>query len=90
MEELSSGFYASWALLLKRFLMEELSGEGSSRCADDVVDSGVVSLQHLRDIPSLPDPRSDGSESFIKGLLASISSGMIIRVRILADRSPLT
>ena len=78
LQELSSGFYASWAFLLKRFLIEELSGEGSSRCADDAVDSGVVSLQHLRDVPSLPDPRSDGSESFIKGLLASISSGMII------------
>ena len=42
------------------------------------MDSGFVSLQHLRDVPSLPDPRSDGSESFIKALLASISSGMII------------
>ena len=35
-------------------------------------------MQHLRDVPSLPDPRSDGSETFIAGVLASIRSGMII------------
>mgnify|MGYP001193700024 CR=1 FL=1 len=78
MQELSSGFYASWASLLQRCLMEELSGERSIRFADDAVDSEIASLQHLRDVPSLPDPRRHGSESFVTGLLASISSGMII------------
>jgi len=75
MQELSSGLYASWAKLLESFLMEELSGAGARRCVDE---SGAVSLQHLRDVPSLPDPRSDGSETFIAGVLASIRSGMII------------
>ena len=78
MQELSSGLYASWANLLESFLLEELSGAGASRFVDESVNSRAVSLQHLRNVPSLPDPRSDGSEAFIAGVLASIRSGMII------------
>ncbi len=33
---------------------------------------------HLREAPGMPDPRTDGGEAFLSGLLTPIRSGMIV------------
>ena len=68
MMELGSGAYATWASLLHDVLAEEFR----------VSDSPSADLQHLRDAPPLPDPREDGTEAFVTGLLAPVRSGIIL------------
>jgi TorA maturation chaperone TorD len=65
---LGGGFYGAWADLLSRTL-----GEEAARA------SAPTSLPgHLADAPSLPDPREEGGEAFLSGLLAPVRSGVII------------
>ena len=62
--ELTSGPYGEWAILLRDVLRSEVT-------------SGGALPVHLREAPPLPDPREDGSEAFLAGLLAPVRSGAI-------------
>lgn len=66
--ELGHPFYRSWATLLAAALSEAArGGEGT----------GPLPL-HLREAPELPDPRAEGGEAFLDGLLTPIRSGVIL------------
>jgi TorA maturation chaperone TorD len=87
MEELASGTYAAWAVLLRDLLSGELprspvadSGEvgAGARTKARPGDEPGALLQHLRDAPTLPDPRGDGTADFIAGLLAPVRCGMVV------------
>jgi len=75
MKELASGVYSTWASLLHEVLAEEF---GASRAPSP-------DLQHLREAPPLPDPRSDGTADFVAGLLAPVRSGVILARADLAE-----
>ena len=75
MKELASGAYATWASLLHEVLAEEYR---ASRTPS-------TDLQHLREAPQLPDPRSDGTADFVAGLLAPVRSGIILTRADLAE-----
>lgn len=66
----------AWAELLDAALTAELPA----------VDDGPVPL-HLRDAEPLPDPRTEGGDAFLSGLLAPVRSGVILTRRALADAS---
>jgi len=67
-EELASGAYAGWAGLLTKTLLSELSARDDARAVS----------AHLRDAPPLPDPRREGGEDFLAGLLAPVRCGAIL------------
>jgi hypothetical protein len=67
--ELAGPRYSAWA----RVLSDVLRGEVVETGARD----GALS-SHLRAAPPVPDPRQDGSEAFLKGLLAPVRAGAII------------
>jgi len=90
-EELAPGPYGVWASLLADVLRAEivredlrpldagrpivLPSESAEADPDDVADPLPV---HLSVAPDLPDPRVDGSEEFLTGLLAPVRSGAIL------------
>ena len=87
MEELASGTYAAWAVLLRELLTGELErspvarsrrGGSAAHATKRPEDGAGAVLQHLRDAPPLPDPRSDGTSDFIAGLLAPVRCGMVV------------
>jgi TorA maturation chaperone TorD len=61
-------FYTRWAELLGDVLAREV------RRGPAAVELPV----HLRDAPELPDPRTEGGEAFLTGLLAPVRSGLIL------------
>lgn len=66
--ELTDGVYGAWSALLEEVLRSELPPT-----------SGRPDLPlHLRAAPPLPDPREDGAEAFVSGLLAPVRSGFIV------------
>jgi nitrate reductase assembly molybdenum cofactor insertion protein NarJ len=69
------GFYAGWAELLARVLDREILAAAEA-------DALPV---HLRLARPLPDPRTEDSADFLRGLLAPARSGMIVTRRDLAD-----
>lgn len=91
-EELAGGTYRAWAGMLSGVLRAEvdrLQDEAAHR--RDVDDPAAATapddaragrpgeqLQHLREVPDLADPRSDGTDAFLAGLLAPVVSGMIV------------
>lgn len=75
MEELASGAYATWASLLREVLAQEYRATRATS----------TDLQHLREAPPLPDPRSDGTAEFVAGLLAPLRSGVILTRADLAE-----
>jgi TorA maturation chaperone TorD len=66
--ELGHPFYRSWATLLKAAVREAARGSEHT---------GSLPL-HLREAPDLPDPRAEGGEAFLDGLLTPVRSGMIL------------
>jgi TorA maturation chaperone TorD len=69
--DLTAGAYAEWAELLDEVLREELRS-----VREDTGGAGLA--LHLREAPELPDPRLEGSEAFLAGLLAPVRSGMVL------------
>jgi len=68
MQDLASGTYAAWASMLYEVLAADYRAFGSPSS----------DLQHLRDAPPLPDPRTEGTAPFLDGLLAPVRSGIIV------------
>lgn len=61
--------YPAWASLLDETLRAEAAALG---------DPPPLLPSHLRDAPSLPDPRVEGTEAFLRGLLAPVRSGIVL------------
>ena len=68
MIEITVGPYHSWALLLDKVLRIEFLRMGVPK---------QLPL-HLRESLPLPDPRTNGADAFISGLLASVRTGIIL------------
>ncbi len=66
--QLGGPFYGAWAALLEEALVEEIRA-----CQPP---DGLP--LHLREAPGLPDPRTEGGEAFLAGLLAPVRCGMIV------------
>ena len=66
--ELAAGGYKRWAELLRETLAREAERLGPP----------ATLPVHLRAASGLPDPRSEGGEAFLKGLLAPVRSGVIL------------
>jgi TorA maturation chaperone TorD len=66
--ELGHSFYRSWATMLTAALRE---------AARESEHAGPLPL-HLREAPELPDPRAEGGEAFLDGLLTPVRSGVIL------------
>ena len=66
--EIAAGPYRSWALLLDKVLRVELVRAGCPK---------QLPL-HLRESSPLADPRTDGADAFISGLLAPVRAGIIL------------
>ena len=67
-QELASGFYSSWAELLSQLFAAEAGRAGHPE---------YLPL-HLREAPGLPDPREEGGDAFLGGLLATVRTGTIL------------
>lgn len=67
-EDVASATYRAWARLLWESLVDE---------SDALPPIHGVAL-HLREAPSLADPRLEGTDGFLSGLLAPVQSGMLI------------
>ena len=66
--ETEAPFYGQWAHLLAHVLDEELRAAPPPE---------TLPL-HLRVAPGLPDPRAEGGDAFLSGLLAPVRSGVIV------------
>jgi nitrate reductase delta subunit len=60
--------YRAWAGLLRAALCDEIAAAGPPEALS----------AHLRAAPPLPDPRCEGSQAFVTGLLAPVRCGMIL------------
>jgi len=67
--------YRAWGGLLRAALAEETARDAA--LAGSASASAPMSA-HLRAAPALPDPRRDGSQAFVTGLLAPVRCGMIL------------
>jgi hypothetical protein len=67
-EVLGGSFYGAWADLLSRTLGAEMARTGAP--------AGLP--VHLSEAPSLADPREEGGEAFLSGLLAPVRTGVIL------------
>ena len=67
-EELAVGGYKRWAELLRETLAQEAGRVGPP----------ALLPAHLRAASGLPDPREEGGQAFLKGLLAPVRSGIIL------------
>ena len=68
LEEIAPPFYLAWMELLREALMAEALTLG----APDQLPL------HLREAPALADPRSQGADAFLAGLLAPVQSGVVL------------
>lgn len=66
--ELGGAYYSAWSTMLEEAIVAEIRSSPSPRKLP----------VHLREAPALPDPRADGGEAFLHGLLAPVRSGMIV------------
>lgn len=66
--QIAPPFYRAWAEVLEETLRRELGELGPA---------DTLPL-HLREVPPLPDPRAEGLEGFLQGLLAPVRGGMIV------------
>ncbi len=66
--ELGGVFYGDWSTMLEEAILAEIRANSKPRSLP----------LHLREAPGIPDPRTDGGEAFLNGLLAPIRSGMIV------------
>ncbi len=66
--ELGGDFYGGWSTMLEEAILAEVGSSGHPSTLP----------VHLREAPDLPDPRTDGGEAFLHGLLAPARSGMIV------------
>ncbi len=71
LEQIAPAFYQRWATLLCELLVQE---------AVTVGPSDVLPLA-WRASPMLPDPRQDGADAWLKGLLSPVQSGLILTRR---------
>ena len=67
-QELAPGFYLRWAALLSGILEAEADRAGPAERLP----------LHLREAPPLPDPRVDGGDAFLAGLLATVRTGVML------------
>jgi len=70
--ELSRGFYGAWARLLDDVFRTEVE-DGAEAGFDP-----TMLPVHLREAPTLPDPREEGATAFLSGLLAPVRSGLLL------------
>ncbi|HEX9100278.1 MAG TPA: molecular chaperone TorD family protein [Candidatus Dormibacteraeota bacterium] len=68
LQEIGSPFYIAWAGLLREALIAEARRLGPP-------DQLPI---HLRDAPPLCDPRADGADAFLAGLVAPVRTGMLL------------
>ena len=68
-QELAGEAYAGWAERLCAVLRAEV---------EQRLDGDRPLPVHLQAAPALPDPRTDGGEAFVKGLLSPVRSGIIV------------
>ena len=68
LEAVAGGSYSPWARLLRETLLSE---------AVDLGQPDQIS-RHLDQAPALPDPRIEGGDHFLAGLLAPVRSGFIL------------
>ena len=61
--------YGRWAAILEEVLLDELARASAEALAR--------MPRHLARAPALPDPRSEGADRFLSGLLAPVRSGVI-------------
>ncbi|GMR12013.1 MAG: hypothetical protein BMS9Abin29_0200 [Gemmatimonadota bacterium] len=66
--ELGGAFYGAWSTMLEKAILAELGSNSRPRSLP----------VHLREAPGVPDPRTDGGEAFLHGLLAPARSGVIV------------
>lgn len=66
--QIAPPFYRAWADLLEEAVRREVGELGPA---------DALPL-HLREAPLLPDPREEGLETFVQGLLAPVRSGMVV------------
>lgn len=66
--QIAPPFYRAWAEVLEETLRRELGELGPA---------DTLPL-HLREVPPLPDPRAEGLEGFLQGVLAPVRGGMIV------------
>jgi hypothetical protein len=66
--EISPRTYGPWAAMLQDVLSAELRRAGRAQRLP----------LHLREAAALPDPREEGADAFLKGLLAPVRSGVIL------------
>ncbi len=74
-EELSGVIYARWASLLSEVLYSEI-GARARRLGVEAAPGDASA--HLRDMPSVPDPRLEPSGEFMDALLAPARSGVVL------------
>ena len=67
-EALAPPAYRAWAGLLRAALWDEAAA----------AETPAALSAHLRAAPTLPDPRREGSQAFVTGLLAPVRCGMIL------------
>lgn len=67
-EALAPSAYRAWGALLRQVLYDETAAVGPPKTLST----------HLRAAPALADPRREGSQAFIAGLLAPVRSGVIL------------
>jgi len=68
LETIAPAFYRNWGEMLRAALYEEMETVGVET---------RLSL-HLREAPTVADPRREGMEEFMQSLLAPVRSGMIL------------
>ena len=68
LDDIAPAFYRNWGEMLRAALYEELETVGRET---------LLSL-HLREAPTVADPREEGTEAFMQSLLAPVRSGMIL------------
>jgi TorA maturation chaperone TorD len=66
--EIAPPFYRSWGALLSEALAAEI----------DLAGPPDTMPLHLRLAPPLPDPRTDGADAFVQGLLSPVRSGVLL------------
>ncbi len=66
--EIAPPFYRSWGALLGEAIASEIEYLGPP---------DALPL-HLRRAPPLPDPRRDGADAFVQGLLSPVRSGVVL------------
>ena len=75
--DLTGGPLAEWARLLEEVLRREVADGAAIASGEGGLDRETLPV-HLMEAPPLPDPRREGGEAFLDGLLAPVRTGFIV------------